>query len=130
MSTPTARDRAVARHLGVLYGHSGFAADLIQPDLTTTQLTVIMRVSEAEEGVDGASVEARIKGYGCQIQTTDLTGLTGPFTGSRLELADDRTFDGHTAFDVDADPLSFGRGGHQRLLKLSAAPDVADADLV
>ena len=124
MTTLTPRVRAVNKHLARLYALTGMKAELIQTNLTTTPVTVIMRVHEMEEGVDGTVIEAVIKGYAAQIRTVEIEGLTGPFMGGRIELADDKTFDGHNAFYMDAEPFTHGREGAQRLIKLSAAPDL------
>ena len=128
---PTPRQRAAARALDSVYRHFGLPAQLVliaASGLVTVPVIAKLRVSEAEESVDGAKIEAQVKGYACQIRTADLADVTVPYLRGRLELLAGHSFDGFDAFAIGGEPRSLGRDGLQKLFKLSAAPDIAVED--
>lgn len=133
MTSPvqTPRERAAIRALAPIYAHFGKPAQLIPLQGATLTVRPKFRVIEAEEGMDGSKIEARIKGYSATIRTSELGELSdlAAMIGGRLELQDGHTFDGYEAFSINAEPLAWGREGTQRLFSLSAAPDIDEADL-
>jgi hypothetical protein len=130
MSTtpPTIRERATARSLAALYRIHGRAGVILPSGgdpADAFPVTVIMRETENVEGLDGAQIEAVLRGFSALVRTSDLPAETA-LTGATLTV--DPAFSGRVSFHLDTEPHAHGREGLQRLLKLSARPEGQSED--
>ena len=126
MSSPTRRQALVARTLEAVYDHHGRDAALLPPEGGAGDprgVVAIFNVTDVVQGLDGAAIDTKLKGFTAKLRVSDVEGLEIR-AGHRLVL--EEPFHGHERFVVDSRPRAYGREGAQLVVGLSAASDPVD----
>jgi len=122
--TLSPRQRNAQRLLDVTYGHYGVGLTYFRGEAELFQTVGRVTVKDAEEGLDGAAIEAEMKGFTLRLRRHTCPDDFTPQPGDLITI-DEPLLD-YVHFHVDSKARAFGRGGYQHIVGLTPTTDPSD----